>query len=65
MSFTTNNSPALGRLRAYVEAAHRHSLEKRRVRELHFMSDRMLTDVGVTREEALRAQPRPFRDFIY
>jgi uncharacterized protein YjiS (DUF1127 family) len=71
MFITTNATSAnLGRpvragLRAYFAAALRHSHEKHRVRELQQMSDRMLRDIGVTREQALRERPRPFRDFVF
>ena len=71
MFATTNATPIYrgrsfrDRFRSYLAAFHRHSIERRNVRILHGMSDRMLRDIGVSREQALRETPRPFRDFIF
>jgi uncharacterized protein YjiS (DUF1127 family) len=51
-------------LRSYFAALYRHSLDKRSVNQLQDLDDRMLRDIGVTREQALRARPRPLRHFV-
>ena len=52
------------RLSSYLAAVERHSLEKRSIKQLQNLDDRMLRDIGVTRVEALRAKPRPFLQIV-
>ena len=52
------------RLRSYLAAVERHSHEKRSIKQLQKLDDRMLRDIGVTRGEALRAKLRPLQHFV-
>lgn len=57
--------PVRDRMRSYLAAAQRRSFEKRSIKQLQELSDHTLRDIGVTREEALRTQQRPFRHFVF
>lgn len=51
--------PVRDRLKSYFAAVHRHSADKRSIRQLQKLDDRALRDIGVTRTEVLRTRPRP------
>lgn len=53
-----------GRIVSYLAALRDHHLEQKEVLRLREMDEHRLRDIGVTRSEARRAQPRPFRDFV-
>jgi len=59
-----NPGRSLDRLRSYLAVVQRRSLEKRSIKQLQNLDDRMLRDIGVTRGEALRAKPRPFQQIV-
>jgi uncharacterized protein YjiS (DUF1127 family) len=51
-------------LKSYLAVVQRRSLEKRSIKHLQNLDDRMLCDIGVTPGEALRAKPRPFQQIV-
>ncbi len=52
------------RLRSYFAAVQRHSVEKQGITQLHELDARLLRDINVSRDEALRTRPRPLQHFF-
>jgi uncharacterized protein YjiS (DUF1127 family) len=56
--------PLKDRVVSYLAALRDHHRETLDLIRLRDMDDHMLSDIGVTRDEALRSMPRPVRHFV-
>lgn len=57
--------PVRDRLRSYLAAVQRRSFEKRSLKQLQALSGHTLRDIGMTRDESLRATPRPLQHLVF
>ena len=58
------NRPLKDRLGSYLAALRTYRRTRRDMTQLSEMSDQMLSDIGVTRDEVRRLMRVPFRHFV-